>query len=601
MILNPKLAREISDYVNHKVSILDVLKATDIKLTQSGGIWKSFCPFHNDKDSPSFTVKQDLNYVHCFGCNNTWFPVKFVMEYEHKTWSEAVQQLAQTYNLNLSAFEREPSDNEKIAFRAKEVNEAAAEWIHKQADKHSRAKQYLLSRYDEATIDKWQLGYCDKGEKLIEFLLKKCKFDHSLIEKVDIRPFMFNDRIVYPVFDMYGSIVGFSCRVWALSKAEEEEKYKRDKKNGYYRKFVNTSAKSILFKYKSSNLYGLNFARKSLAKNKGTIILVEGCSDVILMHKYGFENCAGILSLSFNKHTMTALADVAVQKVIFCLDGDSPGQKRTLDILTAQKKQSVEIPEEAAHIFYSAISIPGGEDPDEFLAKENNIAIMKKMLDKPMSLPEFYIHSRQKERDKIDSLSDKLEYIFDIKKNLAPLLPRAEMAVITNHLKQTLSISDMDYLEHTEIKSPIKPQRIEDKIISWLIQSRDFRDCYINAEFTSNMFSRGYASLFNIIREIHHKNKAQAIIADSISVELVIEEAKKRHIIPFFGSEANLKDIIAKPLVDKKGILSDFYAHLQQKQIKKFVAELNVYADQHSSDEIITFIKENLITMENKS
>ena len=545
MILNPKLAREISDFINKKVRILDVLKATDIKLSSSGGTWKAFCPFHDDKDSPSFTVKQDLNYVHCFGCESTWFPVKFVMEYEHKTWGEAVRDLAKTYNLNLSEFEREPTGNEKVVQQAKDVNEAAAQWLHEQVATNARAKQYLLSRYDEATISKWRLGYCSNGERLIDYLLNKCKFDYSVIQKVDIRPFMFNDRIVYPIFDMFGNVVGFSCRVWALSKEEEEKKYKRDKKSGYYRKFVNTSAKSILFKYKSSNLYGLNFARKSLAKNKGTIILVEGCSDVILMHKYGFENCAGVLSCSFNKHTVEALSNASIKKVIFCLDGDSTGQKRTLDILTSLKKNPIDTEDEAAHICYNAISIPDGEDPDEFLFKEDNITIMKKMIDNAMSLPEFYIQAKRKGNNKPQTLTDKLEYILDIRKNLSPLLTRAETTIVTRHLKNELNISSTEYYEYTSVKEAIKPQKIEEKMIAWLARSKDFRDNYLDTELFPEMFSRGYASLFIIIKELHDSAEKPSEQPDNIDINLIIKEARNRHIVAYFGSETKLeRDII---------------------------------------------------------
>lgn len=598
MLLNPKLAREVSDYVNKRVSILDVLQKSGLKLNSCGGIWKAFCPFHKDKDSPSFVVKQELNYVHCFGCNSTWFPVKFVMEYEHKTWAEAIQYLAQVFSLNLSAFEREPTGNDKLILQAKEVNRAAAEWMHKQIANNSRAQQYLLSRYDQESIEKWQLGYCSKGEKLIEFLLKKCKFDYSLIQKVDIRPFMFNDRIIYPIFDMYGEIVGFSCRIWALSKQEEEEKYQRDKKNGYYRKFVNTSAKSILFKYKSSNLYGLNYARKSLAKNKGTLILVEGCSDVILMHKHGFENCVGVLSCSFNKHTMTALADVSTKKVIFCLDGDGTGQKRTLDILTAQKKGNIDIPDEAANIFYTAVSIPNGEDPDEFLASEANVDIMGKMLNQPMSLPEFYIHCKQKEKGTPpQSLTEKLEYILDIKKNLSPCLSRAETAIVMKHLQETVGISAIEYHDYVSIKKPVAVSKPEEYMLALLAQDKFFRKSYIDIEIFPEMFSRGYASLFNIIKNLHGIEEQTGNI---ITPEQIVKLAKERHVVVFFGNEKRLLDIITKTIPEDVAVLNNFMAHVKQKQLKKFATELNNFINQNSADEAINFIKETLISLEKK-
>jgi len=605
MKLDAKKAREISDLVNSRVPILDLLKASGIKLVLSGATWKALCPFHDDKETASFTVKPEFNYVHCFGCDQTWFPIKFVMDYEKKTWTEAITDLASKYSINLSVFEKALTGNEILLEDAKAVNSAAADWLHKQIEKFPEAKQYLLSRYDEETIKKWQLGYCYSGDKLLEFLLKKCRFDYNLIKKVDIHPYMFNDRVVYPVLDMFGSVVGFSCRVWAPTKAEEEEKKcKALKEKGDWRKFINTSGNSILFKYKSSNLYGLNFARKSIRKHKGTILIVEGCSDVILMHKYGFENCSGVLSSSFNKHSLSALLNISVQNVIFCLDGDSTGQKRTLDLLSAQKKLMAEVPDDALKIQYKAISIPDGEDPDEFLAKAGRVPVMKKLLDNALNLPEFYIQHKRKAKPVLETITDKIDFIFDIRKDLAPLLTRAEMSVITNHLRDTLNIPSVEFNEYLNLRSNNKVQanKIEEKILAWLVQDKEFRENCIETEFNAAMFSSGYSALFRIIKELHSGNTKLPTVDElddnKINIDSIIERAKQLRILSFFISEQELRNSLSIKFETKKGILKEFQDWVKQQQVRNFINELNSLANQNTYKEIVDFIKDNLSDLE---
>ena len=604
MKIDARRAREISDLVNSRVPILDLLKSSGLKLILSGATWKALCPFHDDKDTASFTVKPEFNYVHCFGCDQTWFPVKFVMDYEKKTWTEAITELATKYSINLSAFEKALTGNEVLLEDARAVNASAADWLYKQTEKFPKAKQYLLSRYDEETIKKWKLGYCCNGDKLLEFLLKKCRYDYNLIKKVDIHPYMFNDRIVYPVFDMFGNVVGFSCRVWALTKADEEKKYKSIKEKGDFRKFINTSGKSILFKYKSSNLYGLNFARKSIRKSKGTILIVEGCSDVILMHKHGFENCAGVLSASFNKHSLSTLVDISVQNIVFCLDGDGTGQKRTLDLLLAQKKLMAEIPDDALKIQYKAISIPNGEDPDEFLAKASNASLMKKMADNALNLPEFYIHHKKQAKPVLETITDKIDFIFEIRKDLAPLLTRAEISVITNHLRDTLGIPPIEFNEYLNIRgnNKVQAKKIEEKILAWLVQDKDFREAHIETEFNPKMFSNGYSTLFRIIKELH-LGKTKLVAVDElddkkINIDSIIERAKQLRILSFFVSEQDVRNALNTKLPSKKGLLTEFRDWVKQQQIRDFISKLSSLANQNTYKEIVDFIKDNLNDLE---
>lgn len=603
MKLDPKRSREISDFVNNRVNIVDVLKVAGIKLTLNGGTWQALCPFHEDKETASFRVNKDANYVHCFGCNKTWYPVLFVMEYENCRWGEAVRRLAAQYSINLSEFERELTGNEKTIQAAREINRVAAEWMHQQIKKYPQAEQYLLSRYDQESIDKWGLGYCPSGEKLIQYLIKKCKFDYNIVQKIDIRSFIFHDRIVYPIHDVFGNVVGFSCRIWALSKEEEEKKYLNDKNNGFYRKFVNTSAKSILFKFKSSNLYGLNFARKALRKSKGTIVLSEGPSDVILMHKSGIEYCAGTMSLAFNKHTLATLADISVRKVVFCMDGDSSGQKRTLELMAAQKKLAAELPEDSVQIQYKAVSIPGGQDPEEFLSDSANIAVMKKMVDNAMTLPEFYIHYERQKKPVLETISDKLDFIFDIRRTLTPVMSRAEMTTITHHLRQELGISRLEFYEYSNLRGhKIKLKRVEERLLAWLIEDKELRDAIIDRELTPEMFSYGYAALYRIIRELHRNElpdlKSLEEEGSKINIDSIVARVKQLRILSSFSTENDLRDILARPVDEKRGLIQEFKDHAKQGKVRAFVTNLSEIMNEYTAEELLDYIKYGLASLE---
>jgi DNA primase len=608
--LEPKFSKEIRDSINRRVSILDVIKMCGIKMVRSGGTWRSLCPFHDDKDTTSFTVIDNgNNFAHCFGCNNTWYPLNFYKDYERKTWKEAIEDIARAFNIDLTSYHREPTEEEKAISKAYKINIAVAEWLHEQVKYHAAPNRYLMSRYDLATMDKWKLGYCHQGAALMDYLYKKCKFEYQTLQKLDIRPSLFHDRITYPIFDMYGNIVGFSNRIWAPSKAEEEQKYKADKERGAFKKFINTGGNSVLFKHKSSNLQGLHFARKAVRKEKGTIIVVEGCSDVIVVQKHGFDNCVGSMSTAFNKHSIETLSSISVQHVIFCLDGDGAGQKRTLELLSSQKKLMSELPEESLKIRYSAVSIPDGLDPDEFLDKTpGGVEVFKKMIEKPMSLPEFYIHHYAKNNPEPKAITEKMHYIFNVRKNLMPLLSSAEVRIVSDTVREKFNITQNEFDEYNKalnLKKVIAdPQKIEERILAWLVQDKKFRGTFMNTDFSPEMFSEGYSSLFRIIWQISNgkittKEKALDEFNDSqLNIDLIVQCLKQMQLLQFFRTEARVRDMLLKPIGNTAGLLAEFKETVKKRKIKLLTSSLGTMIADYTTKELLDFMKKQIAMLE---
>ena len=608
--LDPKYNKEIGAGIDRSVPILDVLKMSGIKMTRVGSTWRSLCPFHDDKDTTSFTVIDNgNNFAHCFGCNGTWYPLNFYRDFEKKTWHEAIEDLAKAFNIDLAIYQREPTDEENLISAAYKINLTVADWLHEQVKHHAAPKRYLMSRYDLASMEKWKLGYCHDGASLMDFIYKKCKFEYQTIQKLDIRPTLFHDRITYPIFDMYGNVVGFSNRIWAPSKAEETKKYKADKDKGAFKKFINTGGNSIVFKHKSKNMQGLHLARKTIRKEKGTIIVVEGCSDVILMHKHGFENCVGSLSTAFNKNSIETLSDIAVQRVVFCLDGDSAGQRRILELLSSQKKLAAELPENSLKIKYSAVSIPDGLDPDEFLENHGGAPILKKMLEKPMSLPEFYVHYHSKLNAEPKTITEKIDYIFNIRKNLAPLLSSAEMRIVSDSLQERFNITKKEFEEYNgilKIKKVIdKPQRPEERILAWLVQDKKFRNTFINTDFLPEMFSDGYSSLFKIIWQVSNgkiasKDKSLDAFNDSqLNIDLIIQRLKQLQLLQFFKTEARVREILLQPVGNTDGLIAEFKESAKKRKYKLLISSLNSMISDYSTKEMLDFMKKQIMSLEN--
>lgn len=610
--IDVKYNKEIGDYINKRIPILDVLKLCGVKMVKSGNTWRSLCPMpdHDDKNTTSFTVIENgNNFVYCFGCARAWYPLNFYREYENKTWHEAIEELAKAFSVDLTPFRRDATDEEKLILHAYQINAAVAEWLQDQIKYHADANRYLMSRYDRATMEKWQLGYCHQGSALMEFLYKKCKFEYQALQKLDIRPSVFHDRITYPIFDMYGNIVGFSNRVWAASKAEEEQKYQADKAKGAFKKFINTGGNSILFKHKANHMQGLHLARKAIRKAKGTVIVVEGCSDVMIMHKYGFENCVGSLSTAFNKHSLETLSSIAVEHVIFCLDGDLPGQKRTLELLSAQKKLAHELPETSRQIRYSAIALPNGLDPDEFLEKgERNRVALKNMLAQPLLLPEFYVHHHAQIHSAPKTITDKIDYIFNVRKTLMPVLSGAEIRIISESLKSKFGITSAEFEEYNQIlhynKTINKTYSIEEKILAWLVQDKQFRSIFLNTDFSPDMFTDGNIALFRVIWEISNgkiASKAKALDEfneKQLNVDLIIQRLRNLRWLSYFQSDKRVREILLQPLVDTKGLLQEFKEHVKKRKIKLLNSALNSMMANYSSADLLKFIRNEILSLE---
>ena len=353
--------RAIIDQVLSSTDIVELIKER-VNLTKNGNNYKGLCPFHNEK-TPSFNVSATKQFYHCFGCGASGDAIKFLQEYEHLTFIEALSKLAQLANLQLPDKTKKNDDSYNLFIS----NKLAAEIYNKNLLNNSTALSYLSERnIDQEMIESFQLGLADdRWDSLTKFFTEKNILKNAIqaglvISSNNKTYDRFRSRIIFPIKNSTGNIIGFGGRIY---NTEDGAKYLN-------------SPETKLF-HKSYELYGLFESKKSITKEE-EVIVVEGYTDVIGLHKAGIKNCIATLGTAFTKFHFKKIKKYT-NKVIFCFDGDSAG------ISAAWKAISncMEELEDETQIFISFL--PEGFDPDSFVQNNKDKFIELITSAKPLS------------------------------------------------------------------------------------------------------------------------------------------------------------------------------------------------------------------------
>ncbi|GEM47133.1 DNA primase [Deinococcus cellulosilyticus] len=340
-----------------------------VRLTPAGnGRFKGLCPFHKEK-SPSFNVDINQGYYYCFGCKAGGDAFKFLMQVENLPFSDALQKLADRTGVKLDF-----STTEKKQRDLFEINEMALTYFRQSLHKPEGhdALGYLYARgLTEESITQFELGYAPGGwDGLIKFCKLQGVHEAQLLQagllseapdtgRVYDR---FRNRVMFPIRDYLGRLVGFGGRVLDDSKP----------------KYLNTPETDI-FK-KSELLYGFNLAR-SLAQSTHEIVVVEGYMDVIAMHQWGFKQAVATLGTALTAEHGALLARQGIRTVKLMFDQDSAGQKATLAGLDQML---------GSKFLISAHQVPSGKDPADALQHGDTDSI-KMALFKGLTEVEFRI------------------------------------------------------------------------------------------------------------------------------------------------------------------------------------------------------------------
>ena len=352
---------EIVEEVRSRNNIVDLI-GSYVKLTKRGGSYVGLCPFHNER-TPSFHVSADKQMYYCFGCGEGGNIFTFLMKYENQSFPEAIRTLADRAGVTLPEEELNAQQKKERSKRQQllEVNKEAAKFFVYclRGTEGRQAMDYLKKRkLTDETISHFGLGYAPKNSRSVYAYLKKKGYKDDLLK--DSGLFSYDDkhgfsckfwnRVMFPIMNSANKVIGFGGRVMGDAKP----------------KYLN-SPETILFD-KSSNLYGLNYARTS---RKPYLILCEGYMDVIAMHQAGFTNAVASLGTAMtSKHAVQIRR--YVNEVRLAYDSDEAGVKAALRAISILN---------AAQIHSRVIHMKPHKDPDEFIKAQGTDAFQKRIDD----------------------------------------------------------------------------------------------------------------------------------------------------------------------------------------------------------------------------
>ncbi len=340
------------DELLSRVDIVDIIDS-HVSLKRAGRDFKACCPFHDEK-SPSFTVSQNKQFYHCFGCGAHGTAISFLMDYNGMEFVDAVEELASRAGVQVP---REEGDFSKTKDNAElyELMELVVRHFCRQLRESpdaERAVDYLKQRGLSGELAKeFELGFAPPGwDHLLKSLGTSDAAKQRLsqigmtLEKDNGGYYdRFRDRIIFPIRDQRGRAIGFGGRVLDDSLP----------------KYLNSPETPIF--HKGRELYGLFQARHQL-KDMERIYIVEGYMDVLALAEYGIRNVVASLGTAVTENHLERLYRVCPQ-IIFCFDGDNAGQKaawRAMEIALPLLKEGRQI-----HFMF----MPDGDDPDTYVKK----------------------------------------------------------------------------------------------------------------------------------------------------------------------------------------------------------------------------------------
>ena len=334
----------IQDLLN-RLDIVDVIERY-LPLKKAGANFVACCPFHNEK-SPSFTVSQSKQFYHCFGCGAHGTAIGFVMEHAGMGFVEAVEDLAKSIGVTVPQ-EASNVPQHKVAPDLYDLMQTATRYYREQLKKNQRAIDYLKGRGLSGEVAaRFGIGYSPDAWQNLNSAVPDYH-DASLVEtglviegEGDKRYDRFRDRIMFPIVNVRGQVIGFGGRV--LDKGEP--------------KYLN-SPETPLFE-KGHELYGLYQAQKSIRAHQ-RVVVVEGYMDVVALAQHGVEYAVATLGTATTPFHVQKLLRLCEQ-VVFCFDGDKAGQKAAWRALENALPQLVD----GKRIGF--LFLPEEHDPDTYI------------------------------------------------------------------------------------------------------------------------------------------------------------------------------------------------------------------------------------------
>ncbi len=439
--MSGNIPEELISQIKERTNIIDVV-SDFLPLKKVGVNYKGLCPFHSEK-TPSFTVNEEKQIFHCFGCGAGGNAITFLMKAGGMSFPDAVTELAKKAGVLIPKDDwNMPSAKNDKRSALFEVNEAAASFYHRVLKDSDKGRGYLEKRgLTEDIVNDYKLGYGGDGwDSLYGFLSKK-KASLAMAEELGlIIPKKsggfydrFRGRIIFPIFDIHGQVIGFGGR--SIDGSEP--------------KYLNSS-ESALFK-KSDSLYGLTVAKKWI-KEADEALIVEGYMDLLSLHQAGIKNSVATLGTALTAGHLRLIKRLT-GNIVTVFDADQAGLKATLRALDLFLTEGVRA---------RVLSMPEGHDPDTFV-RETGADRFRKEIKSARPLMEFFINEALKGKN-AEEIQGKLKVVDEVLPYIERLPTRIEQGHYLKIVSERIGVNEELLFKEMRKRGGSAPKKFDVKL-----------------------------------------------------------------------------------------------------------------------------------------
>ena len=429
----PSIPQEVIEEVRHRTNIVDII-GQYVQLKKSGKNYMGLCPFHEER-SPSFSVAEDKQIFHCFGCGKGGTVFNFLQEIEGISFPESVKRVADLEHLSVDfdwSEPREVADTPENQQRRSllQLHSKAAELYHHilvNTKIGEPALNYLLERgLTQELIETFQIGFAPQKRDFLSQVFKNEQLDETLFEpsglfvQRDNGTFLdrFYQRIMFPINDPQGNVIAFSGRLLKTADFPGDE----------MPKYLN-SPETTLFN-KRETLFNFDKARKEIRK-ENTVLLFEGFMDVIAAWQSGVKSGVASMGTSLTNEQIRRLERVA-KEVVICYDGDNAGVQAT--------NRAIQLLQENSHFDLSIVSIPEKLDPDEYVRKYGAEAFQNLANHGRETVFSFKMNYHRLTRN-MNNEKEQLDYVNELLRELTNVQSPLERDRYLNQIAQEFQLS----------------------------------------------------------------------------------------------------------------------------------------------------------------
>ena len=427
-------------FINELLNRIDVVDIIDkrVPLKKTGANFVACCPFHQEK-TPSFSVSPSKQFYHCFGCGAHGSAISFLIDHDGLNFIDAIHELAKVVGLKVPNQVDEKPEKKKENIVLEDSLILAKKYYQARLKASPEAIKYLKSRGLTGEIAKqFSIGFAPGGWNNLNEVFKD--YDNDVLIKSGLinknekgkRYDRFRNRIMFPIYNAKGQLVGFGGRV-----IDEKDSPK------YY-----NSPETSLFQ-KSYELYGLLAARKSI-RDKGYVLVVEGYMDVVSLAQHGISNAVATLGTATTNFHIQKLIRYT-SEIIFCFDGDEAGKSAAW---RAMQNSLASVTDEVQLKF---LFLSDQHDPDSYV-RENSKEKFEKLAKDATPLSEYVVHYLTKKND-LTSQEDRVKFLNSVE----PILNNIASLKLTFLLKKRISellnltIDELDKVINVKSKENTKP------------------------------------------------------------------------------------------------------------------------------------------------